>query len=269
MTAENNNITNVSNTNNSNSSIATSKAVSGATTTKRRYRLAKKRTMPPRSNSTPLCLPENDNSSNNNNTKTSLLGSRVARFAYSESLQRRLIQGFLRQSSVEDVTSISKKKTVKDNDTVSITSMPTCTDLQSASSRKSAKTLSLSNIKSSSVPSIVRQPKSRDTKKEEANSYDGNGKSEFKIQNTNSEYDKNEKKNVARPRPKLASLSIEANITVSEQHSTGHSPPPTSFLGQVPAIMVNECSDTDNNSINQTVSINDDDQSRKFTDDFK
>ncbi|KAI2808160.1 hypothetical protein BLOT_006102 [Blomia tropicalis] len=139
--------------------------------------------MPPRSNSTP-CTQENESSVNSTNVSsnsttsstnsTSALGTTGtttrARFGYSESLQRRFIQGFLRQNSADDFTNNGKKKSSKDtvnesNTTTTTTpTTPPCSPSPSTTNENvvvkpiyGGRTFSLSGMKSNSVPSIVRR----------------------------------------------------------------------------------------------------------------
>ena len=142
----------------------------------RRYRLTKRRTMPPRSNSTPLTpdSPPGDSSIPTTPLTTPIVqtscdtpsfSGRVSRFVYSDSLQKRLVQSFLRQNSVDDVIQCDTKK--KKSMPVKCPSYGDCDDLDISrisatppiSPHKRSKLLSLSHYKSNSLPSVGKEGK--------------------------------------------------------------------------------------------------------------
>lgn len=261
----------VSSTSTSNSSTAVitipaSSAFSGTTgtttTTKRRYRLAKKRTMPPRSNSTPL-PPDTESSNVASSCPNSATGSggsgsfssRMSRFAYSESLQRRIISSFLRQNSAEDVTTTGKKKSgskgVVDVDAVSV---PPLDEIKASSGAgsilRNSKALSLSNIKSSSVPSIVKRADSKDSPSKTKDASFADAEQSLSRRNTGETVvEKPFLLMNYRARPKLSTLTNEPNMRSTVGGCGYNSTSPTSnttstnstSLTSIPAIVVNEC----------------------------
>ncbi|KAH9406008.1 hypothetical protein TYRP_014306 [Tyrophagus putrescentiae] len=284
--------------------VSASGSSAAGTTTKRRYRLAKKRAMPPRSNSTPL-PPDSESGSvvasscpnsassggggggSGSGSGSGSFSSRMSRFAYSESLQRRIISSFLRQNSAEDITATGKKKSssggggkLVDSDAVSV---PPLDEIKASHSSggilRNTKAVSLSNIKSSSVPSIVKRADSKEGKDSPSKGTPVAEQS-FSRRNTG-ESAIAEKPNfllMNRAKPKLSTLTNEPNmrstvggcgyslssLNISSNISTITSSPPTS----IPSIVVNECA-SNGPSPAPGDQPGDETENGKFPDDFK